>query len=127
VPAGLAAGQPPNTDRLTQIGPQRGSNPGGLYQDTDTGAKWYVKTPASEDIARNEVLAAKLYELAGIEVPELHLVTMNGQASIASKIVDGVTKGKASALAKAAGAQEGFVADAWLANWDVVGLGYDNL
>lgn len=123
----IVTGTPPNPDSLTQIGPQKGSNPGGTYKDTDTGATWYVKQPSNPDMARNEVLAAKLYELAGVDVPELHIIQLNGVESIASKIVDGLAKGTAADLAKAAGTAEGFVVDAWLANWDVVGLGYDNL
>lgn len=116
-----------DTDNLVQIGPQKGSNPGGLYQDVTTGRKWYIKTPSSPDIARNEVLAAKLYDAAGIDVPTLRLVEFNGSTSIASEIVEGLTKGSPADLAKAAGTADGFGVDAWLANWDVVGLGYDNL
>lgn len=126
-PPKVVLGNPPNPATLTQIGPQRGSNPGGLYKDTDTGMDWYIKQPSNPDVARNEVLAAKLYELAGIDVPELHLITLNGVESIASRIVDGLAKGTAADLARAAGTADGFVVDAWLANWDVVGLGYDNL
>lgn len=125
--AQVRTGTPPDPALLTQIGPQKGSNPGGLYQDATTGIKWYIKQPASADIARNEVLAAKLYELAGVDVPELHLIDLNGQPAIASRIVDGLKKADAAALARAAGTAEGFATDAWLANWDVVGLGYDNL
>ncbi|MGD9599916.1 MAG: phage minor head protein [Steroidobacteraceae bacterium] len=126
-PPKVVIGTPPNPAALTQIGPQRGSNPGGLYRDTETGAEWYVKQPTSADVARNEVLAGKLYELAGIDVPELHLITLNGVESIASRIVTGLAKGSAADLARAAGTADGFVVDAWLANWDVVGLGFDNL
>lgn len=126
-PAKVVVGTPPNPAALTQIGPQRGSNPGGLFKDTETGVEWYVKQPGNTDVARNEVLAAKLYELAGVDVPELHLINLNGVESIASRIVDGLSKGAASDLAKAAGTADGFVVDAWLANWDVVGMGFDNL
>lgn len=126
-PPKVVLGTPPNPAALTQIGPQRGSNPGGLFKDTDTGVDWYIKQPSNPDVARNEVLAAKLYELAGVDVPELHLITFNGVESIASRIVDGLAKGSAADLAKAAGTADGFVVDAWLANWDVIGLGYDNL
>jgi SPP1 gp7 family putative phage head morphogenesis protein len=117
----------PNPDKLIKIGEQRGSNPGGTYQDTETGAKWYIKQPASAEAARNEVLGGKLYELAGVEVPEMHIITLDGKPSIASKIVDGLTKGEGGKLSVAPGAREAFAVDAWLANWDVVGMGYDNL
>lgn len=117
----------PNPTRLIKIGEQRGSNPGGLYQDQDTGVKWYIKQPASVEQARNELLAGKLYELAGVEVPEMHLITMGGKPSLASKIIDGLESVTGAQLAKAAGATEAFAVDAWLANWDVVGQGFDNM
>lgn len=121
------AGTPPNVATLTQIGQQKGSNPGGLFQDTETGAKWYVKWPQDGEMIRNEVLAAKLYELGGVDVPEVHIITYQGRTAIASRFVDGLAKGAPADLATAAGAAEGFAFDAWLANWDVVGLSYDNL
>lgn len=123
----IIGGTPPDPTTLTKIGEQRGSNPGGTYVDTSTGQRWYIKQPASADIARNEVLAGKLYELAGIEVPELHIVMLDGKVSIASKIIDGLAKADAATLAVAPGTASGFAVDAWLANWDVVGLSYDNL
>ncbi len=104
---------------------QKGSNAGGLYTDT-MGQKWYVKIPKSEDHAKNELLAAKLYEAAGVAVPELKLVQSNGKAAIASKWVDGMSKVGAD-IKHADGALEGFAVDAWLANYDSVGTGYDNL
>lgn len=113
-----------NPGALVQIGPQKGSNPGGLYQDTETGVQWYIKKPKTAEHARNEVLAARLYQLAGIEVPELYLTTLDGAAAIASRIIPNLTKGTAAQLANAA---DGFIVDAWLANWDVVGATYDNL
>jgi SPP1 gp7 family putative phage head morphogenesis protein len=116
-----------SADNMTKIGPQKGSNPGGLYQDTDTGVKWYIKTPQDPQQARSEVLAAKLYELAGVEVPEYRLTTLNGKVAVASRFIEGTKHGTLKELAKTAGAAEGFIADAWLANWDVVGALNDNM
>lgn len=104
---------------------QKGSNLGGLYTDK-SGQKWYVKVPKSEAHARNELLAAKLYEAAGVAVPTLKLVKSNGQVAIASQWVDGMQKVGAG-IKSASGALEGFAVDAWLANYDSVGTGYDNL
>ena len=56
----VVIGAAPDPAKLTQVGSQKGSNPGGLFQDTDTGAKWYVKWPSDAEMIRNEVLAAKL-------------------------------------------------------------------
>jgi hypothetical protein len=116
-----------DSDEFKQVGPQTGSNPGGLYQ-AENGDRYYVKTPKSEDRARNEILAGKLYELAGIGVPDLSPATRDGQFSVASKIIPGL-KQNSSALRKGnvPGVLEGIAVDAWLGNWDVVGLDYDNL
>lgn len=122
-----AAGTPPNTATLEKIGPQAGSNEGGLYLDASTGVKWYIKTPPSVDHARNEVLAARLYRAAGVNVPETHLVAMGSEAAVASRFVEGLSKGTADALAASSNTYDGFGVDAWLANWDVVGLKMDNL
>ncbi len=113
---------------LTKIGNQKGSNTGGTYQDTTTGKKYYIKEPASEDIARNEVLAAKLYEAAGVDVPTIHLMKDKGTVRIASEIIDDLKQDKSLlSSAQAKGVNDNFVVDAWLANWDVAGLSYDNL
>lgn len=125
--AAIAAPGAPNPAKLVKIGEQRGSNPGGTYQDTETGQKWYIKQPASAEVARNEALGAALYRLGGVEVPEIHLITLDGKPSIASKIVDGLEKSTGAKLAKTQGARDHFAFDAWLANWDVVGMGYDNM
>lgn len=122
---GLPTGLDP--DRLVAIGGQGGSNPGGLFQDPDTGVKWYVKWP-SEEMLRNEVLANRLYALAGVEVPEVRLITFRGRPAIASRIIDGLNADQRALTAgRLPGVQEHFAVDAWLANWDTVGLSFDNL
>lgn len=108
-----------------QIGPQKGSNPGGLYQDA-YGKKWYVKFPASEDRAKNELLASKLYKYAGLAVPSLKLVNDGKRVGIASAWQEGLQQ-SAKALKAAPGGKEGFGVDAWLANWDAAGLTNDNM
>lgn len=111
----------------TQVGPQSGSNPGGLFEALD-GGRWYVKFPQDAARAHNEVLAAKLYKQAGIDVPEIRLVTKDGKVGVASRIIEGLERDAAALQSgKVQGVAEGFGMDAWLANWDVIGLGYDNL
>jgi hypothetical protein len=114
-----------DTANMVQIGGKAGSNPGGLYQAAD-GTKWYVKKGKSEDHVASEVLAGKLYAEAGVAVPETRFAQHEGAPGIASRIVptEKVPSGELSGLA---GTAEGFAADAWLANWDVVGLDFDNL
>lgn len=115
-------------DDFKKVGGQLGSNPGGTYEHPETGEKYYVKTPKTDEHARNEALAASLYQLAGVEVPEVQLVDVNGKQGVASKMVDGLSGGsKQTDWAGTEGAHEGFAVDAWLANWDVVGLEFDNM
>ncbi|MND16934.1 hypothetical protein D3C77_04290 [compost metagenome] len=112
-------------DHWTQTGGQGGSNPGGKFKDQD-GVEWYCKFPADQDTAKAEVLAAKLYTALGLNAQDAKLVTKDGKVGIASRWQD-VKKVTAKELSNTPGVLAGFAADAWLANWDVVGLGFDNL
>jgi len=109
----------------TKTGAQEGSNPGGYFTDPD-GQQWYCKFPKDPDAAKIELLAIKLYAACGIDVPSMKAVMLNGKPGVASKVITGLKKAK-DALASAPGSADGFAVDAWLANWDAVGLGYDNL
>jgi hypothetical protein len=115
-----------NAAAMKKVGGQGGSNPGGLYEQPD-GTRWYIKEAPSEDHARNEVLTGRLYEAAGVDVPDLQYAQINGKIGVASKIQPLQKSTGAGTLSLTPGAKEGFAADAWLANWDVVGQGYDNL
>lgn len=111
-----------------------GSVPGAVFKD-EAGQEWLVKYTASEDVALNEVLTAKLYRLAGIEAPDMRIIKLGaaagdraGKIGVASRWIEGLKKaGGAEKMAKLEGTYEGFAADAWLADWDVVGLSYDNI
>lgn len=113
-------------DSWPQTGPQEGSNPGGKFKDKG-GQEWYCKFPADAEMVRSEFLAAKFYQMLGVAVPTMKLVEKDGKLGIASKWVDGLKKGSAAQLAGAKGTHEAFAIDAWLGNWDVVGMSNDNL
>lgn len=115
----------PSMDGWSQIGPQGGSNPGGKFKDP-SGTEWYCKFPGDADVAKSEVLAAKLYAAAGVSGQDAMLVTKDGKLGIASKWQD-VKKAAPAQLAGVDGVAAGFATDAWLGNWDVVGLDFDNL
>lgn len=121
-------GRPPNPAKLVQYARKtKGGTPGAYYQDSETGTKYLVKFPGSMDNARNEVLAARLYNLTGIEAPELHAITMpDGQPAMASKLLTGFREVDADELSNNLSMRESFAVDAWLANWDSVGLSYEN-
>lgn len=107
-----------------KTGPQRGSNPGGVYRD-QSDARWYVKR-ITQERAESEKIATDLYRKSGLEVPEVKLVEMDGNVHLASRWVDRLKQGSVEA-AKKDGGRDGFLVDAWLANWDVAGLDMDNL
>ena len=123
----------PSTDyhaELKKIGGKLGSNPGGSYEDS-SGKKFYVKTDM-EGRAANEDLANKLYEAAGINVPNTELVRWksgdNGHA-LKSDWIDGVKMHTSNpkAIQHKTDIKHGFLVDAVLANRDFAGANYDNL
>lgn len=121
-------GQGPDPATMVVIGRKtKGGTSGALYQDTATGQKWLVKFNGSVDAVRNEVLAGRLYNLAGVEAPDLHAITIDGKPALASRIIDGITEVDAKTLAGTQSVLDGFAVDAWLANWDVAGLNFDNV
>ena len=116
-----------NIKDFDKIESQKGSNPGGLYRHKVTGEQWYMKFNNDPTNTRNELLANRLYRMAGIEVPETTVVKNGSSIGIASKWQTGLTKLSPAKLSTLKGAKDGYVVDAWLANWDVVGSSYDNL
>lgn len=105
--------------RWNQIGVLEDSSSGGIYRD-ESRCKWYVKTPENPDVVRNEILASMLYRELGIAIPFIKAVSMDGAIASASRSIEGLTP---LTNANHAAAGDGFVADAWLANWDVAGFG----
>lgn len=131
-PAGGNAA-PAKLSEWKQVGPKPGgSADGGVFRDQN-GQLWLVKAYAKggADQARSEVLAAHLYKAAGAHAPEMQLVDLGGKwgggIGVASKWVPDVKKLDPSSDADRALAAQDFAADCWLANWDAVGLSYDNI
>ena len=124
----------PDTDAVSAAAPQwtqlsgpQGSTPGGLYGDQE-GQKFYIKKPKSLQHVQNELLAQDLYKLAGVDVLESMETELEGAPAIASGWLD--MTGSGTNPKGLPGTKEGFVTDAWLANWDSVGVGstkYDNI
>ena len=113
----------------TQTGPQAGSNQGGFFEDAD-GNEYYVKVPKSQKHAENEVLASKFYERLGVPAAEVRLGQDGDETRIVSPLIPGAQGDLADRLDDEeylAKLRDGFVADAWLANWDVAGLVFDNV
>lgn len=104
-----------------------------VYADHAIGERFYVKKAKSISHAANELLANRMYELAGVPVAE----TARGAdpQMISSKLVNSTEDDKVDLSAAVSGnwgpqlaqVREDMVVDAWLANWDVVGLGLENV
>jgi hypothetical protein len=111
-----------------QVGGQTGSNEGGLYRDAD-GNEYYVKFPPQKQL-RNELLASALYESAGVPVGRVYLGRdADGNEVLVSPMLQnaeplGDYLNDPNIMEEAA---YYFPVDAWLNNWDSVGLVYDNM
>lgn len=104
---------------------------GGAVMVDPDGNQWLVKGYKNDGMAQNEVLAAQLYNAAiPGSAPEMQVVKLGDQfgggLGVASKWIESSALNKTDPKAVGA-AQKGFAADAWLANWDTVGLEYDNI
>ncbi len=113
-----------DTATMQKVDGQKGSNPGGVYQDK-TGRRFYVKSLESRAHARNEIIAAKLYQLAG--APTLTYVSATEPNQIATVFVE-LDKKHVSRLSDSERrqAQRWLGVHAWTANWDAAGFGGDN-
>jgi hypothetical protein len=113
-----------DTSAMQRVGGQLGSNPAGIFQD-DNGRRYYVKTLESPAHARNEMIAARLYQLAG--APTLTYVETKAADQIATEWVELEKKCVAHlSPGERKQAQQWFGVHAWTANWDAAGFDGDN-
>jgi len=115
------AGKVEDVSGWKKIGPQLGGNPGGKYESPE-GDHYYIKQSKSDDHAKNEVLAGKLYQAAKAPVFHSRLVdTGGGKLGTSSKWKGDATDIKPSSKAERKEAQQHFATHAWLANHDAGG------
>lgn len=111
-----------------------GGSTGAELHEAEDGSLWVVKKGNSPDHVREEFLADQLYAAAGLRVPPCQLFeTPDGPVKVA-KYIDGKTLADWQRSTPAAeqadtlrAIRDGFAADALLGNWDVAGMGSDNL
>jgi len=114
---------------LTKVSGKKGSNEGGVYKDEKSlypKSQYYIKQPATPDHVQNELLTARLYQLAGVKT--LNYVPVKGGNHVATEMED-LAKNNVSQLSSVERmqAQHDFAVHAWLANWDAAGMGGDNV
>ena len=112
---------------LEQVSGKKGSNEGGLFKDKHLNTLHYVKWPNSAARAKVEALTAQLYALAQVPVPTVRVVKFQGKDAVLSDWIDEAAPMSLYQMSQHPDVRSGFAADAWLANWDVVGLQADNV
>jgi hypothetical protein len=106
-----------------------GGNLGGYSTHIETNTKYYIKFQGKQQ-AHNEFLANSLYRCLGVMVPKLMLVEDVGLGlgvGVASEIEASFVSHSVQPLTNLAPDPKHIIIDAWLANWDVVGSGGDNI
>lgn len=105
-----------------QTGTQAGSNPGGKYLGRD-GIERYIKIYDDSDKAWAEHVSMKFYELFDAGTETSVFVGADGKTRIASVMLNGRT----AMMSDAKEILQAYTMDAFLANWDVIGAGFDNV
>lgn len=111
---------------VKRVSEKLGSNEGGWFEKQN-GEKYYVKFYENPNQGRAEFIANAIYKKAGIKAAHTERVMIDGREAIASAAVENARSVAAVDQAASFDVQNGFVADAFLANWDVVGAMYDNI
>jgi hypothetical protein len=104
-----------------------GSNDGGWFEVAETNERLYIKFYPNPDRGRVEYIANRIYGLMGIRAATSELIEVDGRPAIASKAVPGACRLDPEEMRTSDDIQGGFVVDAYLGNYDVVGLVYDNI
>src|SRR5262249_42888551 len=101
-----------------------------LVRDPATGKQFVLKRGASPDHLKEEVIADQAYKALGVNVPKVKLYeTDQGPVKVAEFIEGKPLNRLSGAEREKAEIELGkhFAADALLGNWDVIGLGEDNI
>ncbi len=112
--------------QLKSVGPQQGTNPGGLHKDQVTGGDLYVKYQ-DPNRTMNEWIAATLYRWFNVPMPKTTIVTDQGKTiGVASELIhQGKPLSPDEFVKLDPEVQRAFLrhfmVDAFLGNWDVVG------
>ena len=111
---------------LERISGQLGSNEGGWYMDKETGTRYYAKFYENPSQGKVEFIANSVYEKLGIKAAHSELTEIDGREAVISSEISGgeITQEERQSSEDV---RSGFVADAFLANWDVIGARGDNI
>lgn len=118
---------------LSPTGQKAGTQGGEWHKDSATNERYFVKGyenhQQSADRCATELIANAIYCRMGVPVPEVYKYGNK----IASREIANVhlfsnsTASPQQYFGNNKDIKDGFIVDAWLANWDVFGLHYDNI
>jgi DNA polymerase III epsilon subunit-like protein/superfamily I DNA/RNA helicase/predicted DNA-binding transcriptional regulator YafY len=115
-----------------RYGESEGSNPGGFYRAPD-GSTYYAKQARSRSNGENEALASAFYQEFGIRSSVVGFGNIGDELQIITPLIPGAQTNAYEVLRSKKGTayraqlHDGFAIDAWLSNYDVTGLNYDNI
>ena len=103
-----------------------GANEGGWYENPD-GERYYVKFYKNPDQGRVEYVANAVYDKLEIKAVRSELIQLEGREAVASPAIPDAKPVSIEDQSRSEDVQKGFVADAFLANWDVIGFFHENI
>lgn len=111
---------------------QYGSNPGGVYHDSETGDKHYIKFYKNPDQGKVEALTSKIYNHMGIKTLNPENTTIDGKDAVMTKWNDSVKTMRPKEYDSLSSKQADQVGRMYhgailTKNWDIVGLEHDNI
>lgn len=121
------SGQVFDISEFVKIGTKPGGSVPGVKYRHKTSGKEYIIKYTQVPVSYNEFLAGKLYKAAGIKVPNYILVTSGNEVLLGVEFINGLKPLSAQAQASREDILDGFLIDAWLGDYDVVGSAFDNI
>jgi hypothetical protein len=122
---------PGRVEKVKDLG---GSTGAVLVKDPKTGRKYVKKYGNSAEHIKAEALANQLYRSMGVNAPPLRLYEEGERPVMFSQFIEDarplneiLREGGPAAAEAIRKLKDDFVADALLANWDVLGLNFDNI
>lgn len=110
-----------------KTGEKEGSTVGGWYQKEGTEEFFYFKLYENSENARIEFIANRIYEKLGVRAATSELFIAGVDLWIASKKVAHGEHASKEEQSSNTEFKNGFIVDAYLGNWDVVGEFFDNI
>lgn len=114
-----------------KVGERRGSNPGGVYKNPQTGSLHYVKHYRNPQQAATEVASSHVYDAVGVPHLKPRLASHNGQTALMTdwrSDLKPVTPNYSNWSDQDKGQlAKHYVAAIATKNWDAVGLEHDNV